>query len=940
MRQRTTSVMVSLFLILLMGKMGSAKELRLPEPDPRAVECGLYIQPRPAVQKGTVTFTVTEPSKVARKRCPVRGSIPMFRGELKDPKQIRLLDANGKAIPVQGMATAVWPEGTVKFLCLDFLTDLAPGETKTFTLEYGTDLTATTDTKLTVKKEDKIILVNTGVLEVSFQAGKQFCSAVKVNGQAVTRGPITDRLLVSEGEPTAPPKSYALVVEKVEVVEQGPVQATIYLKGSFGAERSRTPLPHQKNDNFPRYPFHGFVRLYAQSARLDVIHTFGYNGDEHMDFVRRYGLVIPVAAENAKFNYGGDGGALHKAAITGDLQLTQSHHSNWTLAGAAQAQGKRFGGWAAVSKGAASVVAGLRSAWQQWPVSFSANQSGDLIVDIYGGLDDTFLDLRYTKKGVKVNWHTGEGHHKSKSMYTGEKLSSAYGQAVNRAMGLVKISELVLDFTSGVDLAAVGSGFHQRLVPWPDAKRFSDTRVFGLTGFYHDKHPRHQQAKDYYSILLDFPFAAHGANGLYGWVDWPDAPDFEKPKDGKFDTSRFLGGVGWTNGERLTMGYLGHYVASGWRRALDLGVLMVLHNIGIDIEHPGGDQTTGAPHRHNQVHWGGGGGPRQAGWRGWYMAWWLFGHNEVWRSIQELHPVPMGIHDYSGTMAWPYHHEKHPREWYIQKKDTSVLVMGSNGTPFHYMNLMRWHTTSDKEFVRFMDLLMRFWSKNPYLNNQIVSPDTGKTIQAGRKRPVRQFRVRLEDDTMMNADKLNYDPPNPDDPPRPYCLAYYFNTYGGVSLISEWAQLTGSKAAVDVIQLIGDYHAVEQRGTGRVDIANSDKRQSANPWQIYNALDGLGPAYFLLRQKSHPARAQHWKKAMEWRAYDYVWGSPRRMTKGAKPLEDPYGYTADGWHAMRVWCYGKNGPKIFAAAAMTSTYTLWFSRPEGEPTNPQWKMLE
>ena len=96
------------------------------KPDPRAVESGLYIGPVAPVARDAVAFTVTEPSGVARRRHPVRGAVPIYRGALKDPKSIRLIEG-GREIPVQGIATGLWPEGTVKFLCLDFLTDLKAG---------------------------------------------------------------------------------------------------------------------------------------------------------------------------------------------------------------------------------------------------------------------------------------------------------------------------------------------------------------------------------------------------------------------------------------------------------------------------------------------------------------------------------------------------------------------------------------------------------------------------------------------------------------------------------------------------------------------------------------------------------------------------------------------------------------------------------------------
>jgi hypothetical protein len=834
----------------------------------------------------------------------------MFRGELKDPRKIRLLNQRGEGLPVQAKATARWPEGTIKFLCLDFLTDLEPNQAKSFALEYGTEVESGAESHLQVKKDGQSLSFDTGILQVSFAPGRQFCSEIKVNGRRVTEGAVTGRAEISKGEPLSVPQSYPLLVERVELVEQGLVQATVYLKGSYGNEVSATELSREKKRNIPRYPVHAFVRLYADSGRIHVIHSFGYNGDENQDFVRRYGLVVPTVSKNPKLVFGGDRGAANEVEVNGKVRLAQLNHNTWKMSGPRQSAGKRFGGWAALKGNQNSVVAGLRHAWQQWPVSFSTDPSGALTLDIYGGDEEAFLDLRY--KGPDFDRKTGEGFHRSKSMFTGEAYSRSYGEARHRAMGLLKISELFLDFTPGADPPAVGNGFHQLLAPWPGAKRFAETRVFGLTGYYHDKDPRHPRAQTYFNILLDFPLAAHEVNGLYGWVDYPDAPDFGQPKNGKFDTSIFKGGVGWTNGERQLMGYFGHYAASGWQRALDTGHQTALHTIGIDIEHYGGDQTQGGPHRHNQVHWGDAGGPRQAGWRGWYMHYWLTGHNEVWRTIQELHPVPTAAHKNSNIMRWPYHPSWYPEIWPLQRDWKWTWVHSSDGTPFHFMNLMRWETNGDRAFVRFTEKLMEFWSSNPFIEKE--DKKMGPTM----------FKVDLEKDSIIYSDSTRFAPADPENPPHPYCHTYYFNTYGAVTLASQWAQLTGSKHAVDLILLIGDYHAAEARGNQRVDIRNSDRRQGAHPWQLYNALEGMAPAYWLLRRASHPKRAERWKKAMEWRLFNYVYGSPGRMAKDAMPLGSE-SYTAENWKATNVRCDGKNGPKIFAATAMTGVYTLWFS---------------
>ncbi|HUV38918.1 MAG TPA: hypothetical protein VMY39_04860, partial [Planctomycetota bacterium] len=466
-------------------------------PDERAVDSGLFIRVRQPVAKARVPFTVTEPSGVARKRCPVRGAIPIYRGELKDPTKIRLVDDAGGEIPVQGLATSVWPEGTVKFLCIDFLTDLDAGQTRTFTLEYGLQVTPRADTRLKATKPGESVTVDTGMMAVSFAPGEGFIEKVTVNGRPATREGIGGGLAVSEGKPETPAKAYLPITDAVEIVENGPVQTTVHIAGSYGREMSATGLGWEKNVR--RYPVHLFVRVYAGSARMDIVHSFGYNGDENRDFVRRCQMIVPLATPGGTFTYGGDGGAARVVPMAGNIHLVQPGQASWQLTGPVPAEGKRFGGWVSVQAPTATCVIGLRDAWQQWPAGFQADGArGELTVDLYGGVGAQFLDLRYKGEGFERKTGTA-GFHKSKSMYTGDAYSTKYSSgAAHRAMGLLKISELVIDFTPDADPAAVGNGHHQPLVPWPGRKRYSDTRVLGLTGWYHDDDARLARAKDYF----------------------------------------------------------------------------------------------------------------------------------------------------------------------------------------------------------------------------------------------------------------------------------------------------------------------------------------------------------------------------------------------------------------------------------------------------------
>ncbi|ETX00387.1 MAG: hypothetical protein ETSY2_39190, partial [Candidatus Entotheonella gemina] len=449
-------------------------------PSPEARRSPLYIAPVPAVSHELITFTITEREGVDRQQAPVRGGLPFRRGELQDPRHIRLLDAQGREHPVQGLVTSYWPEGTVRWLCIDFTTDIKAGQTQTFTLAYGTEVRTTSHSSLKVHKRGKAIDIDTGHLHLTFAPGAAFAHVMSAHSVGDKRT-IQGRLELSDadGHPTT---ALPLQITAVRLVEHGPVQATVYLKGHYGKQtvhRSFQPTDHlpRLNQTSPKFAFHGHVRVYGDSTRLDVIHAFGYNGDESSDFVKRYGLILPVdTGRETTLIYGGERGRAVRTPLRKRLTLVQGGHSQWALEGDTRAMGKRFGGWAALQHagGRHHTTIALRHAWQQWPVTLEAHAAeGSLALYIYGAPKSDFLDLRYE----------GSFFGKSKSMHVGQELSAHYnGDRKGRAAGLLKISELAIDLAR--DPEGVGRGVHQPLTPVVASARIAATKALGHIGTY------------------------------------------------------------------------------------------------------------------------------------------------------------------------------------------------------------------------------------------------------------------------------------------------------------------------------------------------------------------------------------------------------------------------------------------------------------------------
>lgn len=80
--------------------------------------------------------------------CPVKGAaasswpistgVALPRGALHRPDHVRLLNSAGKEVPCRGQVRSRWPaDGSIRWLALDFRTDLSVPGGERFTLEYG-----------------------------------------------------------------------------------------------------------------------------------------------------------------------------------------------------------------------------------------------------------------------------------------------------------------------------------------------------------------------------------------------------------------------------------------------------------------------------------------------------------------------------------------------------------------------------------------------------------------------------------------------------------------------------------------------------------------------------------------------------------------------------------------------------------------------------------
>jgi hypothetical protein len=174
-------------------------------------------------------ITVREPAGVARVAEPVCGGIPLPAGTYKAGQAFALYDGD-RPVALQAIPHVVDEKGFVRWVLLDFQADLAAKEVKTFTLKTGPPRRDAEKIPALAVERDDAVTINTGKVTLVVDKKKPFAlfASAAVGGKPV----------VSGGEVAYTDcwskKTYkAGVPESVEVEYNGPMRATLAVKGHF-----------------------------------------------------------------------------------------------------------------------------------------------------------------------------------------------------------------------------------------------------------------------------------------------------------------------------------------------------------------------------------------------------------------------------------------------------------------------------------------------------------------------------------------------------------------------------------------------------------------------------------------------------------------------------------------------------------------------------------
>jgi len=137
-----------------------------------------------ALAAGKVPLRI-DPAPASVKGYPVSTGIPFARGALKNVKNIRVLDANGKEVPSQARLLATWDTGGVKAALVSFQADVEKDKNAVYQLGYGGATGSAIPAKPVKVSGTDTLSVDTGVLSFRVAAKKFALTDFTVNGRQV-----------------------------------------------------------------------------------------------------------------------------------------------------------------------------------------------------------------------------------------------------------------------------------------------------------------------------------------------------------------------------------------------------------------------------------------------------------------------------------------------------------------------------------------------------------------------------------------------------------------------------------------------------------------------------------------------------------------------------------------------------------------------------------
>ena len=245
--------------------------------------------------------------------------VPFDEGDVFPATPLRLKVNEYQDIPVDTWPLAYWPDGSVKW---SGVAGVIPAGTERLTLEKASKKAKTTNKQpkasISITETPENIQIETGVLSVFIpRYGDFLIDSLLYKGTKV--GEKAHLICSTQSKPIQENTSqisfarYIGEIKSVTVERLGSVRALIKLEGvhrnrnkeidtNYSEGNYANGSDENSQNNREWLPFVVRLYFYAGSEQIKMVHSFIYDGDQKMDFIRSLGIRFDVPMREALYN--------------------------------------------------------------------------------------------------------------------------------------------------------------------------------------------------------------------------------------------------------------------------------------------------------------------------------------------------------------------------------------------------------------------------------------------------------------------------------------------------------------------------------------------------------------------------------------------------------------------------------------------------------------
>jgi hypothetical protein len=172
---------------------------------------------------------IEETAGIGRRNEPVTVGIPFPRGALTSADQLVLRDPAAGPLPLQTQTLATWPDGSLKWVLLDFQACAGSGETRELELSIGESCAAPASSIVRIEERDGEVRVDNGSAEFHVDSVRfRPFSRVLVNGEDILASDGSSVVLTCDQG-----REYEVRVQTVAAETVGQLRSTLRLEGEF-----------------------------------------------------------------------------------------------------------------------------------------------------------------------------------------------------------------------------------------------------------------------------------------------------------------------------------------------------------------------------------------------------------------------------------------------------------------------------------------------------------------------------------------------------------------------------------------------------------------------------------------------------------------------------------------------------------------------------------